>query len=80
MEEPDADCYSSAMDAEAKPVGNLTPHAASKRLLWGMSMLAVALVAAVVLYETSLSRWWRLALFVPFALAANGVLMGLYRT
>ncbi len=68
------------MDAEAKPVGNLTPHAASKRLRFGMAMLALALVAAVVLHEMSSSRWWRLALFVPFVLAAHGVFMGLYRT
>lgn len=68
------------MDVGAKPVGNLTPHAASKRLLFGMTMLMVALAAAVLIHELGASHWWRLALFVPFQLAFNGVFMGLYRT
>lgn len=68
------------MEADAKPVGNLTPHAASKRLRFGMAMLALALISAVTIHELSLSRWWRLALFLPFVLAAHGVFMGLYRT
>jgi len=68
------------METEAGLVGNLTPRAASKRLLGGMVLLGVALAGAVALHELSLARWWRLTLILPFFLAANGLFMGLYRT
>ena len=60
--------------------GNLGPRERRKRLVFGTVMLAVALVALAVLMAVEASRWWRLLLFVPFALAAHGFLQARERT
>ena len=53
--------------------GNLGPRENCKRLVFGLVMLAVALAATGVLLTNGTSRWWRLALFIPFALAGHGL-------
>jgi fatty acid desaturase len=55
------------------PRGNLGPRERCKRLVFGAAMLVVALAVTGGLLAGGVSRWWRLILFVPFALAAHGV-------
>ncbi len=60
--------------------GNLGPRERRRRLVFGIAMLAVALVATEALRATGVSRWWRLALFVPFALAGHGIFQAREKT
>lgn len=68
------------MEGVARPGGNLSPGAASKRLRWAVVMLAVALSGAVAMASAELGHAWRLLLFFPFLMTANGFYQGLYRT
>ena len=68
------------MEAWAKPVGNLSPRAASQRVRNGVIMLTIALVVAVLLVKTEVHVAWRALLGLPFFLAANGFYQGLYKT
>jgi hypothetical protein len=67
------------MEAWARPVGNLSPAAASKKLRTGVAMLAVGLAAAVALAKLEAGWPLRLLLLVPFFLAGNGFFQSLYR-
>ena len=60
--------------------GNLGPREQRKRLLFGAVMLVIGLAAAAYLLASDVSRWWRLALFLPFALAAHGLLQARAKT
>ena len=58
--------------APAVCVANVTPAGRRRRLALGVAMLGVALAAAAVLVALSAPRSLRLALFVPYWLAALG--------
>ncbi len=68
------------LEAWARPIGNLSPGAASARLRAGVIALAVALALGVALVQLQVATPWRMALFVPFFFAASGFYQGLYRT
>lgn len=68
------------MEAWAKPAGNLTAVAASRRHQKGILALALALGLAVAMAHLEASAGWRLLLFIPFFLTAFGFFQGLYRT
>lgn len=51
---------------------NIGPKEARKRQVMGVAMLSVGIVAAFVLIRGDLSRWWRIALFLPFWMATLG--------
>ena len=60
--------------------GNLGPREQRKRLIFGIVMLVVALVVTGVLLAAGISRWWRLALFIPWALAGHGLFQAREKT
>ena len=62
------------------PVANIGPRERRKRMLMGAVMLVVAAGALAVLAATGVHRAWRLALFVPFSLAALGWFQARERT
>jgi uncharacterized protein YfiM (DUF2279 family) len=53
-------------------VPNISARERRKRLASGVIMFAISLAILAVLIATGASRWWRLALFLPFAGAASG--------
>lgn len=59
---------------------NLSPSCRARALRHGVAALAGALVLAVVLAKLGVPWAWRLLLIVPFYVAANGFLQGLYGT
>jgi fatty acid desaturase len=61
-------------------VENIGPRGARRRQLGGAAWLVVALAAAALLVSLGAPRWWRLALVVPFGLAAIGFLQARERT
>ena len=61
-------------------VGNLGPREQQKRLVFGVVMLVLALVATGWLLTSGASRWWRLGLFVLFALAGHGLFQARAKT
>ncbi len=65
---------------EALCGANLRTSGQNARLRMGVVMLAVSLVLSVVLVRADVPRVWRLALFIPFFMAAVGAWQGLYRT
>lgn len=66
------------MDAWAKPTGNLSANQCARGLRFGVVALGVALLAAATLASLGTPWVWRLALFVPFYVAANGFSRGLF--
>ena len=60
--------------------GNLGCENQSRRLRMGVMLFATALAVAVVVLKLDLAAPFRLALFIPFGIAANGVYMGLFKT
>lgn len=68
------------MEAFVRPIGNLSPGAASRRLRQGVAMLGLALAVSVALVYVDLHQAWRLLLFLPFFVSANGFYQGLFRT
>jgi hypothetical protein len=60
--------------------GNLGRRGQRKRLLFGAVMLVLTVVATSALVVSDVSRWWRLVLFVPFALASHGLLQAREKT
>ena len=66
------------MDAWAKPAGNLSPNCSARGLRFGVLALAVALVAAATLASLATPWPWRMLLLLPFYVAADGLLKGLY--
>ena len=59
---------------------NIGPRERRKRTLMGVVMLIVAVGALAGLAATGVHRAWRLALFVPFWLAALGWFQARQRT
>ncbi|HKA31811.1 MAG TPA: hypothetical protein VKH64_01250 [Candidatus Binatia bacterium] len=57
-------------------MGNLGPAEARKRMMFGAAMLALGLILAAALFFLNLQGPWLLFLFVPFWLAALGLLQG----
>ena len=53
--------------------GNLGPRERRKRFAFGLVMLVVGVTLTSVLLSTGADRWWRLLVFVPFALAGHGL-------
>lgn len=51
---------------------NIGPKERRKRMTFGVISFVVGLVALVGLEAGGLGRWWRLALFLPFAAAGAG--------
>jgi hypothetical protein len=60
--------------------GNLGPREQQKRLMFGLVMLVVALGLTAVLIATGANRWWRLTVFLPFALAGHGLFQAREKT
>ena len=61
-------------------VENIGPRGARRRMLGGVAWLIIATLAAVMLVWLDVRRSWRLALFLPFTLAATGFLQARERT
>lgn len=51
---------------------NIGPRERRKRMIFGIVAFAVSLAILAALVATGLSRWWRLALFLPFAASGAG--------
>lgn len=51
---------------------NIGPKQRAMRLRFGAVALGVALVLTAALVGAGVARWWRLALFLPFAAATIG--------
>jgi hypothetical protein len=68
------------MEATSPREGNLGELQQSRRLRAGVIRFGFSIVLAVVALKLEVPRLWMLALFVPFALGANGIYMGLYNT
>ena len=60
--------------------GNLGPREQRKRFVFGLVMLVVGLAVSAVLISTDASPWWRLLVFIPFALAGHGLLQAREKT
>jgi len=60
--------------------GNLGEEAQVKRLRTGILVGAGAMVLAYAVLALDVPVYWRLLMFVPFAIAASGVAMGLCKT
>ncbi len=57
-------------------MGNLGPVETRKRMVFGAVMLPVGLILTAALFFLNLRGPWLLLLFVPFWLAALGLLQG----
>lgn len=68
------------MEARARYPGNLGAEAQARRLRVGIVALGVALTVATVMVKMDLPAGYRLLLFIPFLVAANGIATGLFRT
>lgn len=68
------------METWARPEGNLSATPAAKRLRGGVIALTLALGLAVILVQWDVTPGYRLLLFLPFIVAANGFFQALYRT
>jgi hypothetical protein len=53
-------------------IANISPRERQRRLGAGIVNLLIAGVVLAVLMTIGADRWWRLALFAPFFLAASG--------
>ena len=61
-------------------IENIGPRERARRAYFGALALVASLVLAAVLVLSGASRWWRLALFLPFAASASGFLQARART
>lgn len=59
---------------------NIGPKQRRKRLNFGLYMLAFGSAGTAGLLLSGLSRWLRLVLFVPFALAGYGIFQAKEKT
>lgn len=59
---------------------NLSPACSARGLRYGVVAVAAALISAVILAKLGVPWAARLLLLVPFYMAANGFLQGLYGT
>ena len=53
-------------------IPNISTRERRKRLASGVIIFAISLLILAALIAAGASRWWRLALFLPFAGAATG--------
>jgi hypothetical protein len=60
--------------------GNLSEAEQNQRLRMGVVVSTIAMIIAVLVVKADLGWGFRLLMFLPFMVAANGVYMGLYRT
>jgi hypothetical protein len=63
---------SSTIAADQACTPNISPVERRKRLASGVVALAIALVILTILMVLDASRWWRLALYPLFMVAAVG--------
>jgi fatty acid desaturase len=61
-------------------IANIGKKERRKRLALGIAALAVGVVAAVLIIQSGLSMWWRLALFVPFFVGFLGYFQEMGKT
>ena len=54
-------------------LANIGPKETRKRLLMGVTMLAVGVVLAVIFTHAGVSRGWYAALFLPFWMGTLGI-------
>ena len=54
-------------------LANIGPKETRKRLLMGVTMLAVGVVLAVIFTHAGVSRGWYSALFLPFWMGTLGI-------
>ena len=64
----------------ADTVKNIGPEGQRSRLLYGLAMLGIGLAIGVVLILADVSRWWRLALFLPFWQGGLGIFQSFHKT
>jgi hypothetical protein len=53
-------------------IPNISTAERRKRLIFGIVEFGISLAILAVLIALGASRWWRLALFLPFGAAASG--------
>jgi hypothetical protein len=51
---------------------NIGPRERARRRATGAIMFVVGVTAAIILLSTDTSRWWRMALIIPFWLSMLG--------
>lgn len=61
-------------------VPNIGPRGRARRLRFGLLALLFAGLLLAALWGLGLSRWWRLLLFMPLAIAGTGFFQALQRT
>jgi hypothetical protein len=64
----------------AERIANIGAIGIGRRRLGGIVWLVIALGALAVMMATHRAHWYRLLLFVPFALAAMGLLQAREKT
>lgn len=72
-------CYVEAMEAWARPKGNLCGAGQTARLRQGVVVFAIGLVAATVMATYHVHPAFKLLLFLPFSMAGLAVFQGSYR-
>ncbi|MBD3380729.1 MAG: hypothetical protein GF404_00890 [candidate division Zixibacteria bacterium] len=61
-------------------IENIGPKESRRRMFFGLLVFAVTIVILGVMMATDISRWWRLALFIPFSMAALGFIQSTRKT
>jgi len=59
---------------------NIGPREQRKRLIMGVTTLAMSVGIAIGLIYSGIDWWWRLGLFFPFWMAALGLFQALEET
>ena len=59
---------------------NIGPKESQKRLIMGVTMLAVGIAIAVALILIDLNRWWRIGLLLPFWMGSLGLFQAKEKT
>lgn len=59
---------------------NIGPKESQKRLIMGVTMLAVGIAIAVALILLGLNRWWRIGLLLPFWMGSLGLFQAKEKT
>lgn len=68
------------MEACAKNAGNVSDGAQDQRLRFGVAFFTLSLILSIVMVRAGLGPGWRLLLFIPFWLGAQGFFAALYKT
>jgi hypothetical protein len=63
----------------AKRVSNLGSEGQDKALRMGVILFTLTLIAAVAMVKAGVAAPYRIALIIPFMIAANGAFMGLFK-